>query len=338
MSRDSYFIRAESISGFSELVSKLGGDPAELYKEVGLSDPLLDNFDNVLPYSAVLELLELASQVCHREDFGLQLTAFQKTLPLGVLGLLIQQCPDIRTALQTVSKYYRLHSRGNAWALKKDTKLAYLVREDLLAGRAPSFQYISLSIAHALRGMRAICGNPDWKPTYISFTHAPPSTPKLYEKFFKLPIKFEQEFACLAFPVEDLDRKILHRDADLQTLLQEKVMEQVNSSADQDNIISAVEILIRQSLHSDDCTLASIAKLLAVHPKKLQRALKLQNVSFRDLKSEIRLDAAEHFIRDSNLTLTVISEMLGFSEVSALSRAFKTRHGTSPLVWRDQMK
>ncbi len=338
MNRSTYFIRAESLSGFSDLVSQYGVDPQSLYQTANLSPQSLKNFDNVLPYSAVLNLLELASKVCGREDFGLQLTKFQKTLPLGVLGLLIQQCPDIKTALHTVIKYYRFHSRGNAWELQKDKKSAYLVRHDLLAGSTPSLQYISLSIAHALRGMKAICDTRDWKPTYISFTHSAPSTPNLYEDFFKLPVRFNQDIACLAFPVEDLERKIPHSNTDLQKILQEKVIEVEKGDDTKNSFISTVEILIRQNLHTDECTLANIAKLLTIHPKKLQRELKQHRITFRELKAEIKLDAAEHFIRESDLSLTTISEMLGFSEVSALSRAFKSRHKTSPHDWRHQTK
>ncbi len=338
MNRATYFIRAESLSGFADLVSQYGIDPAPLYQATGLSLASIENFDNVLPYATVLNLLELAAESCQREDFGLQLTNFQKTLPLGVLGLLIQQCPDIKTALNTVIKYYRFHSGGNVWELQKDSKTAYLVRHDLLAGSTPSMQYISLSIAHALRGLKAIYGDSDWKPSYISFTHSAPPTPNLYENFFKLPVRFNQDIACVAFPVEDLERKIPHSNADLQQILQEKVIECEKEGKTRNSFISTVEVLIRQNLHSEECTLANIAKLLTIHPKKLQRELKQSDTTFRELKAEIKLDAAEHFIRESDLSLTVIAEMLGFSEVSALSRAFKCRHKMSPQDWRNQTK
>jgi AraC-like DNA-binding protein len=338
MNRSTYFIRAESLSGISELLNQYCIDPKPLYEATGLTAQSLENFDNVLPYSAVLKLLELASQVSQREDFGLQLTDFQKTLPLGVLGLLIQQCPDIKTALTTVIKYYRFHSKGNAWELQQDKKSAYLIRHDLLAGGIPSFQYISLSIAHALRGMKAIYGNPNWKPSYISFTHSAPSTPNLYENFFKLPIRFNQDIACLAFPVEDLERKIPHSNTDLQQVLQDKIIEFDKRDKTKNSFISTVGILIRQNLHTDECTMDNIAKLLAIHPKKLQRELKQSGTTFRELKADIKLDAAEHFIRESDLSLTIIAEMLGFSEVSALSRAFKSRHMVSPQDWRNHTR
>jgi hypothetical protein len=75
-------------------------------------------------------------------------------------------------------------------------------------------------------------------------------------------------------------------------------------------------------------------RLMAMHPKTLQRELHHQGVSFRALRARARLDAAEHYLRDSTIPLTRIAEMPGFSELSALSRAFKTRHGISPAVWR----
>jgi AraC-like DNA-binding protein len=45
---------------------------------------------------------------------------------------------------------------------------------------------------------------------------------------------------------------------------------------------------------------------------------------------EIRRELAEQYISDSTLTLTEISFLLGFSEVSSFSRAYRRWEGQSP--------
>jgi len=52
--------------------------------------------------------------------------------------------------------------------------------------------------------------------------------------------------------------------------------------------------------------------------------------SFRALLAEIRRDLAEAYILDNSLTLTEISLLLGFSEPSSFSRAYKGWTGTAP--------
>jgi AraC-like DNA-binding protein len=44
----------------------------------------------------------------------------------------------------------------------------------------------------------------------------------------------------------------------------------------------------------------------------------------------MRRDLAEQYILDNSLTLTEISLLLGFSEPSSFSRAFKNWTGTAP--------
>jgi AraC-like DNA-binding protein len=101
---------------------------------------------------------------------------------------------------------------------------------------------------------------------------------------------------------------------------------------------SKAKRLIQLSIHSDNCTQLAVARELGMHPKKLQRALRRHQLSFRDLRAEVRLDLAERYLKDSDLPLTIIAEILGFSELSCFSHAFKSRHRVSPLAWRNKVK
>ena len=62
----------------------------------------------------------------------------------------------------------------------------------------------------------------------------------------------------------------------------------------------------------------------------MQRKLSELDTSFRKLIDEVRMDLASKYIQDSQLTLTEISFLLGFSEASSLSRAYKRWTGESP--------
>ena len=75
-----------------------------------------------------------------------------------------------------------------------------------------------------------------------------------------------------------------------------------------------------------------------MHPKALQRTLHSQGVTFRELRAEVRLDMAERYLADSEISLTAITEILGFSDLSNFSHAFKSRHGIAPTAWRRKSK
>ena len=60
----------------------------------------------------------------------------------------------------------------------------------------------------------------------------------------------------------------------------------------------------------------------------------MRNTSFKSLLNEVRSELADKYIRDNQLSLTEISFMLGFSEMSSFSRAFKRWKGESPSAFR----
>ncbi len=52
--------------------------------------------------------------------------------------------------------------------------------------------------------------------------------------------------------------------------------------------------------------------------------------------NEIRISTACWHLEASNMDITLLSEILGYSDISAFSRAFKTQKQCSALQWRKQ--
>ena len=333
MTDEIFLVRSETLSGFDTLVRKLGADPEQLYRKVGFSASLFENPDYMLPYANVSELLEITARQLGRGDFGLLLAANRKELPIGTLGLLMVQCPDVETAIKSTIEHYHLHSQGVSWNLAVEGDYAFLTRKDRVANQIPTYQYTVLSMCNLLRALKVICGKA-WRPSAVRFTHFPPAKVTKLNRFFGLTVDFNQESTQFVFPAADLRREIANRDRDLEKILNDQVRALELQNANKQGFGAKIKLLIEQSIHSQNCTQVYVAGLLAMHPKTLQRELHSQGVSFRALRAQARLDVAEHYLRDSTIPLTMIAEILGFSELSALSRAFKTRHGISPVVWR----
>ena len=62
----------------------------------------------------------------------------------------------------------------------------------------------------------------------------------------------------------------------------------------------------------------------------MRRRLQNRDTTFRSLLNEVRREFVETLILDQHLTLTEISFMLGFSEASSFTRAFRNWYGLSP--------
>jgi AraC-like DNA-binding protein len=64
------------------------------------------------------------------------------------------------------------------------------------------------------------------------------------------------------------------------------------------------------------------------------RRLAAQGLNFRELRESALRQLAEMHLRDERLTLAEVGALLGYSEQSAFSRAFRRWAGVSPQHWR----
>jgi AraC-like DNA-binding protein len=74
------------------------------------------------------------------------------------------------------------------------------------------------------------------------------------------------------------------------------------------------------ALDEGHCTSEWVAGQLDLHVRSLHRHLAREGTSFRRIKDDVRRDLASHYLCETELDIKEISERLGFSEQSALSR------------------
>ena len=84
-----------------------------------------------------------------------------------------------------------------------------------------------------------------------------------------------------------------------------------------------VQRTLRVKLIRDTCTSDMVASLYAVSRRTLYRYLKAEGGTFRQVANEVRCEIACTLLAETDLTLSQITEILNYSEVSAFTRAFR---------------
>ena len=126
-----------------------------------------------------------------------------------------------------------------------------------------------------------------------------------------------------------LDRGPLLSDCDGR--LRELVIHYVPEAA------AVVETTYRQLLGAlpEGCpTLEEAANALGISTWKLQRRLAEVGLTFKDVMEDTRRKLAMTYLKQPHLPLTEIAFLLGYSELSAFSRAFHRWTGVSPSTYR----
>ena len=78
-----------------------------------------------------------------------------------------------------------------------------------------------------------------------------------------------------------------------------------------------------------------IAEALHVSNRTLQRKLKDEGTSFMDLLQDTRMQLARKYLRSPGRSVVETAYLLGFSEPSTFSRAFKRWTGQAPAEYRE---
>jgi len=66
----------------------------------------------------------------------------------------------------------------------------------------------------------------------------------------------------------------------------------------------------------------------------LYRRLQERNLTYKGLLNQLRFQLAQRYLADRQLSLSEIALLLGYSEQSAFTRAFKSWCGQTPLHFR----
>lgn len=81
-------------------------------------------------------------------------------------------------------------------------------------------------------------------------------------------------------------------------------------------------------------SLASIAAELAMSERSVQRSLSEESTSYREIVDEVRKGLALSHLSRPGSTATDVAFLLGFSEPSAFTRAFRRWTGASPSQYK----
>ena len=326
-----YLVRVGVLAGFSPLVAQLGGDPSAILQRLGLEQDILDSEDDHISLEVITQLLELAAKETRCDHFSLLLSSRQGLSSAGLVGLAMQAAPDMRAALNEVISYLSLQGQGIEWNLKVAGELAYCTWT--FHPPTPRFikQCVQLGVGNLFFALNAISGK-RWNPVSINFHYDEPEEKAFYRRILRAPIMFNSDFDGIVFKSSDLDLMLPERQDYLLSVLH-SYMTSLKDDTSED-FPSQVKRMIRQAISQENCDIESIAVLLNCSKRTLQRKLNANGVSFLSLREDVRFDLALHYLRETNMSLSNISELIGFAELSIFSRTFKNRFGESPTQWR----
>jgi AraC-like DNA-binding protein len=324
-------IRSAGIRGFRDVVEELGGDSAAIARRVGLPVEALFADDVLVEDVVLARVLEIGAVELGCPDLGLRVAARQDVSLLGPLALAIQNAPSIGEALEATSRYLFVHAPGMRIWLQPDpdgVRGVEALRYDVTPpGIAPPRQGTDVSLGSLHRAIVSLVGGSYGLRT-VDLPHQPLAPRHVYEDFFGAQVRFGRPAALLRLPSSLGDLPLVVRDESVRQMALDFLARQ--SPVGDAVLASQTRGVLQQLLGTGAPSITVVAHLLDLHPRTLQRRLADEGTTFAAVLDDVRRDVARRHLVATELPLSQVAGLLGFSEQAVLSRACRRWWGLTP--------
>jgi hypothetical protein len=312
-----------------DYLEKQGDTHCELY--TGLQ---LFSANNRMSFGQWWGLLDKLQARFPDRHVGLELGELVRSSHLGVVGYLTLASDTVADALAAFQRYQRLLHDGDKASIRLDDGVMTLFWS---SDYGPSTRLSDeVLLAGLLNFIRLMSSNSTLAPVQVDFTFAPPANIHVYEMSFGSPVFFSQPHTALHFPAEYLSLPVSNSDPGLRALLERQAQASIAVLPQKESFIQALRTALLRGLQSGRAGSVGVAAMLNMSERTLFRRLNDQGLAFKHVLSQIRMQLAQEYLADARLTQSEIALLLGYSEQSAFSRAFKRETGMTPRQFQMQ--
>jgi AraC-like DNA-binding protein len=306
-----------------------------LLKEVGLQKADLSSPENRLPQAAVLNLIERAADLTGDPSYGLRLGASRDPRDRGLLGFVALNSPTLMDAMTNMQRFYKIVREGGEFEIDRkgaQVALRFRVADPALRGLRHNSEFLAATIVRGCRDLtcRSIF------PIRAEFIHDQPSGSVEYAKFLGCPVKFGSDWDAVIYGEETTRLPVKDADTKLLELLEATCQSLLGPAPKERDLVREVQQLIIERLPTGSASIDSIAKELSMSSKTLERRLAEQGRSFSALLDRTRFNAVTHYLEETDMRLTQVAYLAGYTEPAALVRAFKRWTGETPSKFRER--
>ncbi len=247
---------------------------------------------------------------------------------VGVLGYLVLASDTLGEAMLAYQRYETLFYGTTLAEIDIDGDQAEMrwPRSDNELGQ----QADGTAIAALVTFLRRQIDNPP-PPASVSFLESvDPEAARAYEVFFGCPVTWNDSRVRVRFPLEYLNIPMPRRDPTLRELLDRQAQALLRALPGSSETERQLQQVLLKLLADGEPTLERAAKAMYMSPRTLQRRLARHQLSWQQWLDRSREQLARQYLADASLSLTDIALLLGFSEQSAFTRAYRRWAGVSP--------
>jgi len=314
-------------------------DIVALLRMAGIDPAKFDRRDAMLEPMEMEAFIVTGRRLTGRTDLGFELGRLIKMTSHDLLGFGMLSCRNIDEVMRLVARHYHLMTETFSLRYQRGpTGMGEAIYTPAMAMPLEMLYFYleTLAIAHEnqLRLMLPE-GSREVYDIYISM----PPPPHLARYLGLAPARFHFDGNALpevrvVMTASMLDHPLPYADAHVVEDVDKRCADLAYRprSTDVDWVQYLRMMFLR--LEGEPPTLESIARSNRVSPRTIDRHLRRENLSFRELLHQVRFERAREMLHNSPATVAQIAQRLGFSDAANFSRAFRRAVGIPPKEYR----
>jgi len=295
--------------------------------------------DSQSTYSFFAEVMQLTQKQMNCPQLVFEMACLIRPEHFGVLGYMATRSNSVAEALQYVIRFSRLVIDG---ADVSPIQMYQRNKKIGLSWPLHDLKYALLNemtMACMVHLARQIFPAEKIELLQVNFAHSPQMADDHYQRFFDCKVAFKQPNYSFEISAENLWLKSELADPSLMQLLLRQAEDAIAAKPHYENLLLHIQQKLAEYLRVKEQTpkIEWLADELHVSVRTLQRQLHEQKTSFKKMLETERMKRCEQLLQH-NTSLTDIAMRLGYSDQSALARAYKAYSGQTLLQRKQQLK
>lgn len=305
-------------------------------RKAEISRDLLRTGTGFAPYSAEAVLLEDVARALGERHVGALVGNDFDYSSYGAYGDYVLGARDLVSALTRGRRALPILHPGSDVSLSRDGDhliLGFGSGIPSVLGHRHLDEGSVFVLAHVCRHFLG----PDWQPDWIELTTRETPDSSALEELAGAPLRMGADRAAFAIGLHALaaPNPAPPAPAKIVTL---RDLPALMGAAPPKTMEDMVRETMRLQLASGDLSEDSVARRLALGRRSIQRALREEGTSFREVKARFAKDRACALLSDTDLTIEAIGQTVGYAEPKSFRRAFGAWTGVSPSDYRDAVR
>ena len=285
------------------------------------------------PHAQQADFWLAAESITGNPEIGLQICARMPRLRGGMLAYAMLSCPTYAEGLDVVCRSSRLLSDALRLAVLRADGVNPVLSVKASDSVAPQMRHTEICMAFALIGFLRAVTDEAFRPKSIKFGCPHLGALRDYESVFECDVEFGRGPTEIEFDRTLLALRSPHHVPEIWDAHRKEVGRRLLELQRQD-LEDRVRRVLVAHLPNRRCSFDDVAAELQIPNRTLRLKLEAIGTTFSDLQEGECLRIAKRLLRRERGRLEDIAEASGYSQRSALCRAFKRSTGLTPTEYR----